>query len=80
MKELSKLAGKSRRGWKRAASAVATGFAAVAAAPMALAQDSLGAAALAEVSSVKGDVSAILMVLVGVVFLLVAWAYFKRAR
>ena len=47
---------------------------------MAMAQDGLGALALAEVQNVKSDVSAILAVLVGVVFLLVAWAYFKKAK
>lgn len=40
----------------------------------------LGAAALAEVSGIRADVSSILMVLVGVVFLIVAWSYFKRAK
>ncbi|QIO88189.1 hypothetical protein G9274_001874 [Stenotrophomonas rhizophila] len=40
----------------------------------------LGADALAEVSGVRADVAAILAVLVGVVFLLVAWSYFKRAK
>lgn len=48
---------------------------------MALAQDAgLGADALAEVTSIKTDVSAILKVLVGVVFLLVAWMYLKKAK
>lgn len=40
----------------------------------------LGAAAMAEVAGIRADVSSILMVLVGVVFLLVAWSYFKRAK
>jgi len=48
---------------------------------MAMAQSAgLGADALTEVSAIKSDVSAILKVLVGVVFLLVAWMYLKRAK
>jgi len=47
---------------------------------MAFAQDSLGAAALAEVGGIRTDVSAILKVLVGIVFLLVAFMYLKRAK
>lgn len=44
------------------------------------AQDGLGAAALAVVSGIESDVQSILMVLVGVVFLLVLFAYLKRAK
>jgi len=47
---------------------------------IAMAQDGIGAQALAEVSGLRGDVVAIIGVLVTVVFALVAWAYFKKTR
>lgn len=56
------------------------GIAGMAASGMASAQDGLGAKALAQVSGINADVSAILAVLVIVVFGLVAWSYFKRVR
>lgn len=60
---------------------VGAAIAGVAASTAALASPGgLGAAALSEVSGIRADVSSILMVLVGVVFLLVAWSYFKRAK
>lgn len=40
----------------------------------------LGAAAKAQVDQVFGDVNGVLLVLVTIVFLLVAWAYLKRAK
>ncbi|MEN5206693.1 hypothetical protein ABE493_01030 [Stenotrophomonas terrae] len=47
---------------------------------LAFAQDGLGAEALTEVSGIRADVSAILKVLIGIVFLLVAFMYLKRAK
>ena len=46
----------------------------------ALAQSALGTAAAAQVANVEDDVNGVLVVLVVVVFLLVAWAYLKRAK
>ncbi len=40
----------------------------------------LGTQAVTEVTGVKSDINGILVVLVGVVFLLVAWSYLKRAK
>lgn len=60
--------------------AVGTGIASAASSGMAMAQSSLGSSAVTEVTGVKADVLAVLGVLVGVVFLLVAWAYLKKAK
>jgi len=60
--------------------AAGTAVAGLAASGIASAQDGLGAAALAEVSGIRGDVVAVLSALVVVVFALVAWAYLKKAR
>lgn len=46
----------------------------------AMAQSTLGTAAAAAVSDVQSDVNGVLAVLVVVVFVLVAWAYLKRAK
>lgn len=46
----------------------------------AMAQSALGTAAASAVGDVDADVTSVLTVLVGVVFLLVAWAYLKRAK
>ena len=46
----------------------------------ALAQSALGTAAAAAVQDVQSDVNGALLILVIVVFVLVAWAYLKRAK
>lgn len=69
----------ARNAWAKT-TAGATAAGAMAMSGSAFAQDGLGAAALAEVSNIRTDVAAILAVLVGVVFLLVAWSYFKRTK
>ncbi len=69
----------ARNAWAKT-TAGATAAGAMVMSGSAFAQDGLGAAALAEVSNIRTDVAAILAVLVGVVFLLVAWSYFKRTK
>lgn len=49
------------------------------AAPMAMAQQTLGAAAAAEVATLKADVNTILIALVVVIFAICAYGIFKRA-
>lgn len=76
---MQKIKNAARTAWARA-TAGATAAGATLATGMAMAQDGLGASALTEVSGIRADVAAILAVLVGVVFLLVAWSYFKRTK
>jgi len=65
---------------KRTWTAMVAAPASLAAAGSAFAQDDLGATALSAVSGLKGSVNSILMVLVAVVFLLVLFAYLKKAK
>ncbi|WP_182267808.1 hypothetical protein [Stenotrophomonas maltophilia] len=69
---------------EKARSVIAKGATAVGGLAMsaaAFAQDSgLGAAASAEVGGIKTDVTGVLKVLIGVVFLIVAYSYLKRAK
>jgi len=76
---MQKMKNAARNAWARTTAGV-TAVGATLATGMAMAQDSLGANALSEVSGIRADVAAILAVLVGVVFLLVAWSYFKRTK
>lgn len=46
----------------------------------AAASDSLGATALAQIQTLNSDVKAILVILVGVVFLFVLYSFVKRAK
>ena len=66
---------------RRAVAPLAAGVGALVVAPYAMAAGGgLGADALAAITSLEGDVQAVLAVLVGVVFLLVLFAYLKRAK
>lgn len=53
---------------------------ALAASGAASAQDGLGATALAQITTLNADVKAILVILVGVVFLFVLYSFIKRAK
>jgi hypothetical protein len=55
------------------------GLSALVAAPMVMAQQTLGAAAAAEVATLKADVNTILIALVVVIFAICAYGIFKRA-
>lgn len=66
---------------RKHAAKIGVGATALAASGAASAQDQgIGAAALAAIGGLNGDVKAILVILVGVVFMFVLYAFIKRAK
>ncbi|MEI2429947.1 hypothetical protein RDV84_19290 [Lysobacter yananisis] len=66
---------------RKHAAKIGVGTTALAVSGAASAQDSgIGAAALAAIGGLNGDVKAILVILVGVVFMFVLYGFIKRAK